>query len=165
MLTITGLALTGEQEIRRLSNAGIRVSEYAKFCLRSLQDDGYDRNHRLVAGQEYNIVLMPTKEIKLDDDRTTDALRACGIRKYGYAEPFAGIIPRVREIVSDEQMEEMGFRHIVAPHKPITGPDVSDSLLGMHRNGDGRWLGVRCGCSSVRWSDTEAFAFFAPACD
>src|SRR3989344_2206862 len=71
VVTVTGLDLTGAQEIERLEVAGYRVSNYAKSCFTSTTPDSYDANHRLVAGQTYRFALMPTKEIERDSDRTT----------------------------------------------------------------------------------------------
>jgi hypothetical protein len=51
VLTITGLDLTGTQEIRRLKDAGFRVSKSMELCLTSEKYGGYDK-HRLVAHEE-----------------------------------------------------------------------------------------------------------------
>lgn len=163
VFTITGLDLTGEQEIKRLEDAGFRFSEYAKSCLSSTKKDGYDKNHRLVGGQKYKVALMPTREIERNSDRTTDALRKRGIEKYGYEKPLAGIIPRIREAVSDKQMEEMGFWYIAAPHDPINDSGGSPSVLCASRNGDGRWVGADLDLPDSYWFDSGAFAFLVPA--
>jgi len=154
--------LTGEQEVERLIAAGFRVSDWAKSCLTSKMSDGYDKNHRLIAGQ-YQIALMPTREIERDSDRTTDALRKRGIEKYGYEEPLAGIMPRIRESVSDKQMEEMGFSYIAGPHDPIKDSGGDPRVLGADRDGGGRWLYANWDRPGCRWDDGGAFAFFVPA--
>ena len=100
---ITGLDLTGAQEVERL--AKYRIGDYAKSCLTSTRSDGYDAKHRLVAGRKYRIVLLPGKHIARDSERTTANLRA-EAAKLGYGQPLAGIIPRIRETISDKQMEE-----------------------------------------------------------
>jgi len=163
VLTVTGLDLTGEQEVEQLNAAGFRVSDWVKSCLTSKKADGYDKNHRLVAGQVYKIALMPTREIKCDSDRTTDALRERGIKKYGYEKPLAGIVPRIREVVSDKQMEEMGFRYVVAPHDAIKDPDGSPSVLRVSRSGSGPWLHAHLDHLDRQWDDGGAFAFLVPA--
>jgi hypothetical protein len=162
VLTFDGLDLTGEQEVERLIAAGFRVSDWAKSCLTSKMSDGYDKNHRLIAGQ-YQIALMPTREIERDSDRTTDALRKRGIEKYGYEEPLAGIMPRIRESVSDKQMEEMGFSYIAAPHDPIKDSDGDPFVLLAYRIDDGRWLYASWVPPGLRWLVNGAFAFFVPA--
>jgi hypothetical protein len=162
VLTFDGLDLAGEQEIERLIAAGFRVSNWAKSCLTSTKKDGYDKNHHLVVGRQYNIVLMPTREIERDSDRTTDALRKHGIEKYGYEKPLAGIAPRIRESVSDKQMEEMGFWYIAAPHDPIKDSDGVPFVLYARRYGGGQWLGALWVRPGARWYGYGAFAFLVP---
>lgn len=163
VLTFDGLALTGEQEVERLIAAGFRVSDWAKSCLLSTKQDGYDKNHRLAPGERYKIALIPTRETKRDADRTTEALRNRGIEKYGYAMPLAGIVPRIRESVSDKQMEDMGFWYIVAPHEPIKDSDGSPCVLSASRGDGGRWLDALWDPPVGHWYDDGAFAFLVPA--
>jgi len=163
VLTFEGLDLTGEQEVDRLTAAGFRVSDWAKSCLLSKKKDGYDKNHRLVAGTRYKIALMPTREIERDADRTTDALCTRGIEKYGYEKPLAGIAPRIRETVSDKQMEEMGFWYIAAPHDPIKDSDGDPDVLYANRGDDGPWLYAGWDPPDSRWIVDGAFAFLVPA--
>jgi len=163
VLSVTGLDLAGEQEVERLEAARFRVSGWAKSCLTSTKKDGYDKNHRLVAGQEYKIALMPTKEIERNSDRTTDALRTRGIERYGYEKPLAGIVPRIRESVSDEQMKEMGFWFIAALHEPIKDSDGDPLVLNARRDGDGLWLFAFWDHPDRHWDGYGAFAFLVPA--
>jgi hypothetical protein len=162
VLTFDGLDLTGKQEIERLTT-GFRVSNWAKSCMLSTKKDGYDKNHRLVAGQEYKIALMPTREIERDSDRTTDALRKRGMQMYGYEKPLAGIVPRIRESVTDKQMEEMGFWYIAAPHDPIKDSDGDPFVLVAHRHDGGPRLSADFGRPGGRWGGLGAFAFLVPA--
>lgn len=163
VLTVTGLDLTGEQEVERLIAAGFRVSDWAKSCLTSTKADGYDKKHRLVAGQVYKIALMPTKEIERDADRTTETLRKRGIEKYGYGKPLGGIAPRIRESVSDKQMEEMGIWYIAAPHDPIKDSGGNPRVLGAYRRGVGPWLSAGIDLPDLQWVGSGAFAFLVPA--
>ncbi|CAG1021407.1 hypothetical protein MTYM_00985 [Methylococcales bacterium] len=163
MLSLEGLDLMGKQEIERLIAAGFRVSDWAKLCLTNANLNGYDKNHRLVSGERYKIALMPTREIERDSDRTTDALRKRGIEKYGYEKPLAGIVPRIREIVPDKQMEEMGFRYIAAPHDTIKDSGGDPVVLLAHRDNGGPWLGADWGLPAYRWFGHGAFAFLVPA--
>ncbi len=163
VLTLTGLDLTGAQEIERLEGEGFRFGKYAKQCLTSTNADSYDAKHRLIAGQVYKIAFMPTKEIKRDSDRTTANLRKRGIEQYSYNKPLAGIVPRYREKISDEQMEEMGFYYIAAPHDPIKDSDGVPGVLSASRSDDGSWVDAIWGRPDYQWSDDGAFAFLVPA--
>jgi hypothetical protein len=159
LLTVVGLDLTGEEENGRLTDKNYRIDDSAKSCLMSTKKDSYDKNHRLVAGKEYTIALMPTKEIERDVDRTTDSLRKRGLEKYGYEKPLAGIALRIREAVSDEQMERMGFWYISVPHDPIKDTDGDLLVLGPHRTDGGRSLNAFWNHCVVHWRNNGAFAF------
>lgn len=156
VFTITGLNLTGAQESERLEAAGVYVSELAGPCLTSTNVDSYDKCHRLVDGKQYKIVLMPTREVEVESNRTIEALRKHGIEKYGYTKPLAGIVPRIRELLSDAQIQRMGFCDIIAPHDPIIGRAVLRASCG----DDKPWLCVGWDMSDSRWHDVAACAFF-----
>ncbi|MBU6388718.1 hypothetical protein KGQ72_02515 [Patescibacteria group bacterium] len=162
VFTITGLHLTGAEEIERLQSADYRVGDYARQMLTSERDDGYDAKHHLVAGQKYRIVLLPGKHIARDSNRTTSNLRA-EAEKFGYGKPLAGIVPRIRETVSDRQIEEMGFGYIAALHEPITVAVGNPSVLDASRSGGGRWLSSGWGRPVLQWYGFGAFAFLLHA--
>jgi hypothetical protein len=159
IITITGLNLTGADEIKRLEEAGYRVGDYAKSCFASTETDDYDKNHHLVAGQVHKIALIPGKEIARDCDRTTTALRKLG-EKYGYGKPLAGHVPRIRESVSDKQMEEMGIWYIASLHEPIKNSNDCPRVLNARR---GRWVNAYWDNPYNLWFDFGAFAFPVPA--
>ncbi len=161
VFTITGLDLTGAQEEARLEAEKFNVWKYAKQILTSTNSDSYDRNHRLVGGQQYKIVLLPGKHIK-SSERTTENLRT-EASKLGYGKPVAGVIPRIREIVSDEKMEELGIWYIVALHDPIKDSDGGSNVLGSDNSDGGRLVGELRGQPDNQWLDGGAFAFFLPA--
>ena len=158
IITITGLNLTGADEIKRLEEAGYRVGDYAKSCFASTETDDYDKNHRLVAGQTHKIALVLGKEIARDCDRTTTALRKLG-EKYGYGKPLAGHVPRIRESVSDKQMEEMDIGYIASLHEPIKDSDDYPRVLNALRLDDGRWINAHWDNPYNLWFDFGAFAF------
>ena len=133
ILTFTGLDLTGAAEVKRLEAGDYRVGNYAKSCFLSTKDDSYDLHHRLEGGCIYKVALMPGKEIEYDINRTTANLRKRGMEHYGYAKPLGGFIPRVREVLSDKQMEELGIWYAAALHDPITDSDGNPIVLGTSR--------------------------------
>ncbi len=163
IVSVTGLDLTGAQEIERLLAAGFRVSDWAKSCFLSPKPNGYDTKHRLVASQSYKIALMPTKEIEIAADRTTENLRNRGPELYGYGKPLGGIIPRIRERVSNTQMKEMGFYYIAAPHDPIEDSDGGPHVLRADRFVDGLWVRASFVRPGDQWGVGGAFAFLVPA--
>jgi len=159
VLTFTGLDLTGAQEVERLESGSYRASNYAKSCFLSTQGDSYDLHHHLVACQTYKVALMPGREIESNSDRTTEALRRRGVEHYGYSKPRAGLVPRIRETLSDKQMEELGILYVATLHDPIVGLDGDPGVLGAGRNDGGRWVNANWDSSDSRWIDGGAFAF------
>lgn len=155
-LTIVGRNLTGKQEVEQ----GFRVSNYTKRALTSTNDDGYDANHRLEDSVEYHVVLIPGLEIT--ENRTTANIRkyACG---FGYEIPRAGVMPRICEMVSDRQMEQMKIWYIAILHEPIKDADGDPCVLRTYRRDDGRWLHARWGPPDRLWGGAGAFAFLVPA--
>ncbi|MFT5037064.1 MAG: hypothetical protein ACI9VM_000638 [Candidatus Azotimanducaceae bacterium] len=160
LFTITGLSLAGQQDIERLTDAGFRISDLAKSCLTSTKQDGYDKCHRLEDGREYKIALVPTKDV--GGNRTTAHAREYGT-SFGYGRLLAGGVPRIRETVSDEMMEEMGFWYIAALHDPITDSDGRPLVLRVDRDGGGQWVSARWGSLGRQWHGDGAFAFLVPA--
>ena len=159
VLTFTGLDLMGVAEIGRLEAGGYRVSNYAKSCMLSLEEDSYDKHHRLEADRIYKVALMPGREIERDSDRTTANLRDRGMKRYGYGKPVAGLLPRVRESLSDKQMEELDIWYAAALHDPITDSGGSPSVLYTDRRGVGRLVSAGWGEPGDRWGDDGAFVF------
>lgn len=159
VLTFTGLDLTGTEEIKRLEEADYDVGNCVRSCLRSIRDDSYDKHHRLVAGRVYKVALMPGRDIQRDGDRTTKALRRRGMDYYGYGKPLGGLIPRVREVFSDRDMEDFGIWYAAALHDPITDSEGRPSVFFAFRHDDGRQVNAHQDDSDSRWNDDGVFVF------
>ncbi|OGG58963.1 hypothetical protein A3C89_03700 [Candidatus Kaiserbacteria bacterium RIFCSPHIGHO2_02_FULL_50_50] len=164
VLTLTGLNLTGEQEIaRHLASPDAKMCDWAMSCLLSKNSDGYDAKHRLVEGQVYRVALMPTNVIKVDSERTADALRQYGVNNFGYGKGLAGLIPRMREVVSNAEMKSMGFRFIAGLHDLIKDSDGDPNELLFDGGDDGRWLRASWVLPGIRWVGLGAVALLLPA--
>jgi len=163
VLTITGLDLTGAAEVDRLKEQKYNVGNLATSCFKSTKADSYDQNHRLVNGQTYRSVLVPGKEVERTSDRTTAGLLAFAER-LGYLRPQAGIIPRLRERLTDKQLrEELGLWYIAALHQPIEDADGNPRVLELRRGVDGRFVGAYWDRPEDQWRDDGAFVFLLPA--
>jgi hypothetical protein len=162
VIKVTGIYLTGWEEIDRLIGAGLCISDEAKSYLTSMKGkkQGYDKCHQLY-GDEYQLVILPG--MKVEKDCTGEELRnyAAG---FGYQKPLAGIIPRLLEAISKEMMEEMGFGYIAALHDPIIGPDGHAHVLIIRNCYDGLMLDAQPGSldGSSRYADKNGFAFLVP---
>jgi hypothetical protein len=159
IIEVTGLNLSGVEEITRLESGGFRVGDYAKSMLTSTNSDSYDVLHRLEDGKVYKMVLVPGREVK--KNRTTTNLQAYG-SQFGYQKPLAGIQPRIREAVSDKQLEEMGIFYISSLHDPIKDADDYSRVLGSRRGDGGSWLDGFWGGPDREWGVNGAFAFVVP---
>jgi len=159
ILTFTGLDLTGVAEVKWLEAGDYRVGDYAKSCFLSTRDDSYDLHHRLESGHIYKVALMPGKEIEHEAERTTANLRKRGMEQYGYSKPLGGFIPRVRETLSDKQMEELGIWYAAALHDPIADSDGSPRVLHADRGGGGRWVDTYWDDPDCQWDGLGAFVF------
>lgn len=159
VLTFVGLDLTGAAEIERLEAAKYHVGDCAKSCFLSTAEDSYDKHHRLAAGRLYKVALMPGREIERDSDRSTENLRKRGMEHYGYGKPLGGLIPRVREVLSDKQMEKIGIWYAAAIHDPIKDSDGDPDVLDSGRDGGGPWLDTYWGEPDGQWGDDGAFVF------
>ena len=125
----------------------------------SSKEDSYDKHHRLEADRIYKVALMPGREIERDSNRTTTNLRDRGMKHYSYGKPLAGLIPRVREVLSDKQMEELGIWYAAALHDPITGSDGNPDVLFANRNGGGQLVSARWVGPDSQWNDDGALVF------
>lgn len=168
VVPVVGLDLTGIEEIKRLEAAGYHISHKAKESFAGAKPDGYDAKHRLVAGKEYRIVLLQDRFVRVLQ-QTSNRVCSKAKRKFNYGKPLAGIMPRVREAVSDEEMEEWGIWYIVALHETIHDDENNPSLFGAHRELGGPWLDTCYDYPDVVWTDTQncrkganrgMFAFF-----
>ena len=160
IISITGFAVTGKQEIERLEAAEFRINNWAKSCLASKKKDGYDKRHRLEYGRAYTVALVPTKDVP--GNRTTAEGREHGA-SFGYEQPLAGVIPRIRETVSDEMMKAMGSWYIAALHEPIADSDGVPRVLGASRRDGGRRVSACGDYPGSQWRDDGALAFLVPA--
>jgi hypothetical protein len=124
VLTLTGLDLTGADEIARLKLAAYNLGEYTSEVMSSLDYEV----QRMAPGEVCQVVVMPGDEIERTEDRTGVNLLHRGIRVCGYGAPIAGFIPRLREGISDEQMEELGLDYVSAL-QPLTAATCRVGVL------------------------------------
>jgi hypothetical protein len=160
VITVNGLNLTGAEELKHGENNKFRFGVYAKQMLISTKPDSYDVNHRLENGKQYQIALIPSKEI-LNSRTIADA--RLYVKKCGYLFPRAGITQRVREAISDKQMEAMeGIWYIATLHDPIMDDDGKLRILGSARYSGGPWIIALGVGSKDAYGDDGSFAVLAP---
>lgn len=140
----------------------IKVSAGGNKLLVTKNNNGYDKKHRLVVGQSYEVSLVPVAEI--ESFCTTNDLLEYYLKEFGYMQPLAGVAPRVCEIASVEIMKEMSLKKIIVPHLSIPDDIVGGpNLFCILREGDGQWLHVTGGQPDLEWEDGDAFALLTSA--
>ena len=73
------------------------------------------------------------------------------------------LAPYLREMFSDEDLEQMGIWALVLMHKPVAASDGDLRVLSVDRRGGGRWLDAYFGRHCLRWRREIGFLFFLPA--
>lgn len=152
--TLTSNGLTREQWEQHLERRGSRISYYACQVLRRASEAPTN-------GVTYNIVVCPGKKIS-DSDRITEKIRAAADKK-GWLNPHWEVACLIRDMLTDEQLEQMGLWYIVTMHEPIKDSDGYPLLLGSDRGDGGCRLracydGPDGGCSRG-----DGFAFAVPS--
>lgn len=123
LVTVTGLNLTGEEEIHHLTRQGFFVPPDARECFREKSAEGYDERHRLQETKEYRLAIVPSDAITGTPSEFA--------RRHGYRRPVAGVAPRLREMVSGEQIDEMGLDWLVVMHAPLYNDQSDPYVFGI----------------------------------
>ena len=161
IITVTGLNLTGAEEETRRKSMGGEVSVYAHQVLTSTGPNSYDAKHRLEAGKQYQIAIVPGNLVS--KNRTTRNLQAYGA-SFGYQNVLAGHMPRIRETVSNKQMEKQmdGIWYIAGLHDTIEDSGGGPRVLCSDRFDGVSELDASWDDPGDEWSDGGAFAFLVP---
>ncbi|MDD5043434.1 MAG: hypothetical protein PHD51_02060 [Patescibacteria group bacterium] len=148
--SVTSDGTTGEEWIRRLIKKGFRVSNYAEDVLCSSDfkpTKGVTTEIAVLRGRLFN-----------DNERFTKNICAEADRRH-LTEPNAEIACLIREMFTDGELEAMGFRWIVAMHKPIKDSFGIQRLLSVHQHDDGCWLRTCSDSRGDKWGRDDGFAF------
>lgn len=154
-IEVTTSGRTGEQCITSLEEQGFRLGNLANELLRGEKfvatDDGTTHNLVVISGDEFE-----------DGERTNANIRAEATRR-GYLVPPMEVAPYLRELFSDEDLEQMGIWALVVMHESVTVSFGDARVLGVSRKDEGRWLFALCGRPDGRWGREFRFVFLAPA--
>jgi hypothetical protein len=147
---VTSDGTTGPQWISRLEQKGFRLSADAKSVLRS--PDFWPTN-----GVTYKIAVLKGT-LFTDSNRITKKIREEAERRK-LEEPNAESACLIREMFSDEELEDMGIWWIVVFHEPIKDFVGDPRLLAVSRVHEGRWLDAYSFRSVDDWRSDCGFAF------
>lgn len=118
LIKVTGQDLDGSKEVARLKAQGFDVEPWVEELFLSKGPGSYDAQWKLKEGETYTIALIPLKEDGLGGGGVHDP-RSGYYTPLAYQEVPVDLIPRIREVVSNQQLEEMGLDYIMALHPPI----------------------------------------------
>lgn len=150
-ITVKTLGLTGPQWIERLEKNKYRIGSYAKEILNSPDFKPCE------SGEQIEIAFISVKDMD-KSLATTQEIKAYAKSK-GYGNAYPEIALLVREAISDEEMEKMGFWYIASLHDPIKDSDGLPSVLRAYRSDGGRWVDACWDFPDDQWNTSGAFAF------
>lgn len=156
-LKLTARGLTGPRWIKRLEKEKYNVSSWAKDIL---NNPDY-KKHILKKNTKLSVAFISVKDTGKTYP-TTQEIKDYAV-KQGYEIPTAEVALLVREAISDEEMEKMGFWYISTLHESVKDSDGGPGVLGAHRYGGGRWAYAFWDRPGYGWNDDGAFAFLVPA--
>lgn len=151
---VTTIGRSGEDSITALEGEGFRVADHAQELLRS---KGFVASNGIV----YKLALIMGIEFE-DDQRTNAQIRAEATTR-GYLNPPIEVAPYVREMFSDEDLEQMGLLALIIMHKPLRDSGDRLRLLGLDSDGGGRLLSPFSGRPGDSWIHSNGFLFLVPA--
>ena len=148
--SVTSYGTTGEEWARRLEGMGFYFVASIESILRS-------PDFKSTSGMTTEVAVL--KGVLFgDNDRTTRVICAEAARRK-LITPNAEIACLIRLKFTDAEIEAMGFRWIVAMHKPIRDFAYDPSLLGVGPHADGLWLLEYDHRPDDRWPSAYGFAF------
>lgn len=143
---------SGQRHIMDLYSQGYHVDGITREVL-------YSNKFVATNGVTSKLALIMGDEFK-DEQRTDENIRAEAAKR-GYLDPPVELSPYVREMFSDEDLEQTGLSTLVVMHQPVTSSTGYLILLGLYRLFGGRILLGFAGLPDL--SRDTGFLFLVPA--
>jgi len=144
----------GEQLVADIEAQGDHVGDIAKQLI-------HGKKFVATNGITYKLALIMADELE-DDDRITSNIRAEAARR-GYVDPPMELALYVREMFSDEDLEQIGLWALIIMHEAVADSDGNLSLLGLDRDVGGRSLSAFNVSPDDEWDRGFGFLFLVPA--
>lgn len=148
--SVTSNGLTGHEWIAHFEKKGDRIGDYAKQVLCS--SDFVSTN-----GVTYQVAVLKGMSFG-DKDRITTKIRTEAANRQ-LSKPHAEIACLIRDKFTDAEIEAMGLIWITTMHELIKLSGGDPGLLGVDRDGRGRWLRTCCDDPGSWWHREDGFAF------
>lgn len=155
VVTFMGRHLTGVEEVACLASDQLEVEGDAEYLF--TRSGEYDRAHR-IEERLYRVALMPSSALGQGVLCTTDNVRACAT-SFGYGKPFAGMMPRICELVSDEQMVALKTYFLAIIHDPIGDAIGHPSVFQLRRGYTRQVLEASWETPMKQWYGAVTFAY------
>ena len=144
---------SGEQLTVDIEAQGDRVGNVAKQLI-------HGKKFVATNGITYKLALIMADELE-DDDRITSNIRAEAARR-GYVDPPMELALYVREMFSDEDLEQIGLWALIIMHEVVTDSHGHLRLLGLYRYVGGRRLHAFDVSPDDEWDRDYGFLFLVP---
>lgn len=126
-----------------------------------LMQPGYDEEHVLMPGADYEMVIYYGEQIALWSDRTAANIRNLVTTEFGDSvnvAPEAEFVFLVRKAFTDAELRMLGLEYMAVLHSKIEGDDTSNQLLSRQKGGD-PWVQPWVIGPNVPWEGRAGFAF------
>jgi hypothetical protein len=148
--SVTSDGTPGPKWIERLEGNGFHVEKYAKQVLCS-------PDFKPTNGITIEVAVLMGM-LFANNDRTKKKILA-EADKRKLTKPNAEVACLIRELFTDEEIEQMGLWWIVVMHEPIKDSDDDPILLSARRDCGGRRLRACVDFSDGGWDRGNGFAF------
>jgi hypothetical protein len=158
--SVTSDGRSGKEFVKDLKKKGFNVGDWAT----NVMTVGKDASGKAIIVSDSGVVYKP---VVLKGEDFTDAERVTSnIRKVAeemkLVTPPWWLAPLLREAMTDAEIAAFGLTWLIVMHEAITDSDGDPRLLGLDRDGGGRWLGACRGRPDYGWDREDGFVFLAP---
>lgn len=92
----------------------------------------------VTSGLVYECNILLGSEFS-DEERMTENIERIAISR-GYIEPPIGLVPFLRQYLTDDMLRRMGIDMLVVMHTPVLGDFGCACRIALQRESDGPWL-------------------------
>lgn len=130
--SITPSPQTMSMVLHELAQDGCQFGRGVEDLLRDPMADN------VTSGLVYECNILPGSELA-DTDRTLGSIERIAIDR-GYAEPPIGLVPFLRQYLTDDMLCRMGIDTLMVMHAPVPGDFGDACRIALQRESEGPWL-------------------------
>lgn len=156
--TVKGVGATTRNIRSDTKFLGCNISDATKELLCR---PGYDDEHLLMPGIDYDMVIYYAEEIAARSDRTNTNIRNLAMTEFGESvnvAPEAEFVFLVRKVFTDAELRILGLDYVAVLHSKIQGDVTLNQLLSRQKGGD-PWVQPWVIDPNVPWEGRAGFAF------